>query len=73
MENQVSYIEIVPEGGVFSVYSVIEASFAVPARNWLFRGNMEDCIRTANLVSGSTGIKIRGSGYCNQVLKKLGE
>lgn len=65
MEKEVSYIEIVPEGGVFSVYSVIETSFAGPARNWIFRGNMEDCIRTVNLVSSSTGIEdVRVSAHC---------
>lgn len=65
MEKEVSYIEIVPEGDVFSVFSVVETSFAGPARNWIFLGNMEDCIRTANLVSGSTGIDdIRISEHC---------
>lgn len=65
MEKQVSYIEIVPESDVFSVYSVAETSFAGPARNWIFSGTWLDCVRTANLVSGSTGIEdVRVSEYC---------
>ena len=65
MEKEISYIEIVPESSVFSVYSVIGTSFAGPARNWIFSGGMEDCIRVANLVSGSTGIDdIRISEHC---------
>lgn len=57
MEEQVSYIEIVPESSAFSVYSVVETSFAGPARNWIFHGCMEECKHVANLVSGSTGIE----------------